>query len=467
VCVSVCVSVCVCVCVCVCLCLCVIFMVCCEQGNNTLQQFHLRMCGITHVGASAIAQALQANSALLTLNLSGNIIVDDPDMLSVWKEALGEDGNKTLETLDLSGNQLCTCYEIMSALEDNSSLRQLSLNNNTLGQADADTAEFFFESIGEMLSSNKTLRVLHLQHNKLGDTGVSKLIDGLKNNASLLTLHLGTNSITNVGAAQLDAALKENTALTALELGGNPIGAADAAGGEGAMTLTSIAASLGAHRAAAAAAAAAARVVAPEAKEEERVVEAKAVLVEERWVAGERCEARWEGVYFPAVVVRDNGGSSYTVHGSSMQLFGVFFFRVFFFFFFFFFYYWFCQRAPFWMGVYSATFLSRWSVNRAWRVDYRSNLTTTLLATLPMLTTLTCVLKSAGWQESVARRSGRVPTPQPQWCPTMVASHRIRCACRTILIVLQNCFVFLPLSVSVWLATRYLYVSCLPVSAFI
>ena len=36
--------------------------------------------------------------------------------------------------------------------------------------------------------------------------------------------------------------------------------------------------------------------------------------VEERWVAGERCEVLWEGAYAPATVVSDNGGfSSYTV----------------------------------------------------------------------------------------------------------------------------------------------------------
>ncbi len=43
-------------------------------------------------------------------------------------------------------------------------------------------------------------------------------------------------------------------------------------------------------------------------------VEDADMRVETRWVAGERCEARWEGAYAPATVVSDNGGfSSYTV----------------------------------------------------------------------------------------------------------------------------------------------------------
>ncbi len=94
---------------------------------------------------------------------------------------------------------------------------------------DMGTDPLAISGLGEALAENKTLVSLHLDGNKLGDTGAAVVAEALKKNATLTYLNMSDASIGDAGALALADALKQNSALKMLILNFNEFGDAGAA----------------------------------------------------------------------------------------------------------------------------------------------------------------------------------------------------------------------------------------------
>lgn len=139
--------------------------------------------------------------------------------------------------LDLSNENLkdADMKKIISLLSKNTSLKQLTLSRNKIGNNGA-------RILGEGLVKNKTLDTLEMNasipldkfRKETRDLDVSsqcyKDIDVIiisylmKNNSSITKLNLSLNSISNDGAEALANILKKNDTLTNLNLANNDIG---------------------------------------------------------------------------------------------------------------------------------------------------------------------------------------------------------------------------------------------------
>merc|ERR1712232_548203 len=77
--------------------------------------------------------------------------------------------------------------------------------------------------MAKSLKGNSTLTELYLQSNRIGDAGAKAFSDCICENSVLIDLHLGINSITDEGAKSLIDSLNHNQTLIHLYLSGNNI----------------------------------------------------------------------------------------------------------------------------------------------------------------------------------------------------------------------------------------------------
>ncbi len=169
----------------------------------------LRLKQITGTKAVVLVEALKGNSSLTELNLSGNNIGDHgaTGLAGALKK------NTSLRELNLFGNNIgdVGAAGLAGALDENSSLTWLDLSANKIGD-DGTTA------LARALQKTTSLTVLVLSHNKIGDDGAYSLADALKKNTSLKWLNLSRNNIGDDGVTRVARALNENTRLTLLGL---------------------------------------------------------------------------------------------------------------------------------------------------------------------------------------------------------------------------------------------------------
>jgi hypothetical protein len=167
---------------------------------------------IENEGVQLIASALETNSTLTSLSLSGNSISQE------GAEALSQvlSKNTTLETLNLAGNNLGVegARLLSSSLLVSTSLTSLNLSRNQLYNKGT-------RFLSDALHSNKTVKHLYLENNRIGDDGAEGLAEALQKNSNLKTLDLGNNTIAKVGVRSLITALEANTTLTVLKLQDN------------------------------------------------------------------------------------------------------------------------------------------------------------------------------------------------------------------------------------------------------
>ena len=126
---------------------------------------------------------------------------------------------KTLKILNLKWNYIGDdgASEITKILSVNQSLEELNIKHN--GITDRGASE-----LAEGLQRNKTLKILNLGWNEIGDDGASEIAKTLLVNQSLEELNIKHNDITERGASELAEGLKENKTLKILNLAGNEIG---------------------------------------------------------------------------------------------------------------------------------------------------------------------------------------------------------------------------------------------------
>ena len=229
-------------------------------------------------GAAAIAEALNTNTTLERLELSGNAV--DAAGAAALAEALAS--STSLKALNLSDNYVgaAGALSLASALRQNQSLVELRARANELGDegvgaicealaargdsmptaqreregggasssggggggggirvVDFGNNSLTSEGAGPLakLLSNRTLRELNLYMNELGDAGAGLLSKALKGDRTLRSLDLGGNGVGPDGARALADALAGNRTLSSLELGYNPIGPSGAAALAGAL----------------------------------------------------------------------------------------------------------------------------------------------------------------------------------------------------------------------------------------
>jgi hypothetical protein len=138
-------------------------------------------------GASALADALKANTSVANINLSRNKI--------------GVKGASALA----------------DALKVNSSVTEINLSSNRFGVKGA-------AALADALTVTTSVTEIDLRYNTIGDEGASALADALEVNMSLTKIDLSYNGIGNEGAVVLIDALQVNTSLTCIDLDNNAIG---------------------------------------------------------------------------------------------------------------------------------------------------------------------------------------------------------------------------------------------------
>jgi Leucine-rich repeat (LRR) protein len=138
---------------------------------------------IGEAGATAIAEALKANSTLQQLNLfRSNIGASGAAAIA---EALKV--NSVLQKLDLSQNSISAsgAAAIAEALKVNSVLQKLNLSRNNISASGA-------AALAEALNVNSALQQLILYQNAIGDSGVVAIEQSLER--SFLGLELNSNA---------------------------------------------------------------------------------------------------------------------------------------------------------------------------------------------------------------------------------------------------------------------------------
>lgn len=193
-----------------------------------------------------LADALEKNSSLTSVNLSGNdfgpsvirkianamkinatittLMLNATGMKVEGALALSEMliVNTSLTCLEMGGNDIGTvgCKAIVSALVHNTSLEELNYEENSIGTLGAN-------SFSVMLQVNTTLRTLKLGKNSICDEGVKFIVTALKVNTTLASLHLDNNSVGSKGVQHVLDMLLVNVTLKKIYLNNNQIVADD------------------------------------------------------------------------------------------------------------------------------------------------------------------------------------------------------------------------------------------------
>lgn len=253
--------------------------------NPHLQRVFLAGNDIGPAGATQLASALtgmmEGRHALHTLDISGNPVGDEGGQyiaamlrsntslkrLFAGSTHMGmravvaiasalQDGNTTLEVLDLSNPLSFTCQDEhathfarvlamhprIAALSlarwrlHDSGLETLitygALRNNTLSYLDLSSNRLSEESgrhLARMLATSSTLTTLRLASNELHDNGARAIADALPRNDSLTELDLAFNGISDAALHALAARLRQCPNIATVRLWGNKFGPAAAA----------------------------------------------------------------------------------------------------------------------------------------------------------------------------------------------------------------------------------------------
>ncbi|XP_067835988.1 NACHT, LRR and PYD domains-containing protein 3-like isoform X1 [Heptranchias perlo] len=193
-----------------------------------------------------LVSALSTNRSLTDLNLGRNHLGDSG--VKLLSAALRNPDCK-IQELQLRDNDLTdSCTEdLSSALSANRSLMGLDLSNNKLGDSGVkllsaalrnpdckiqklelcanDLTDSCTDDLSSALSTNRSLTVLNLSYNKLGDSGVKLLSEALRNpDCKIQKLELCANDLTDSCTEDLVSALSTNRSLTVLNLSQNKLG---------------------------------------------------------------------------------------------------------------------------------------------------------------------------------------------------------------------------------------------------
>ena len=193
--------------------------------NSTVRELTLVHSSITNEGLDTLAKHLCKNSTLKTLNLASNDVgfkSESPSNFTGMAEMLAI--NDKLEELDLSHNLLGSAGVtwIAKALESNKGVKRLYLYRTDCGDEGA-------AALAKMLSANSNIRELYLKNNGITNEGLDILAKGLCKNSTLEALNLSRNDLVfkNESTSKftgMAAMLATNDKLKVLSLDYNPLG---------------------------------------------------------------------------------------------------------------------------------------------------------------------------------------------------------------------------------------------------
>ncbi|XP_045204097.2 leucine-rich repeat-containing protein 74B-like isoform X2 [Mercenaria mercenaria] len=183
-------------------------------GNSTIETLDLSDNDMGPLGAKYIADAMKENTFITNLNLSDNKLTA-LGVKYIVEIIIDQD---TIKSLSIAGNGLRECdSEIIRPLfEHPVNLRHLDMSRNELRMAGG-------EVIGEALLENETIVSLDLSWNHLRRDGACFIADGLAGNTCLRKLNLAWNGFHLDGCQALARALEQNNTLTELDITCNRI----------------------------------------------------------------------------------------------------------------------------------------------------------------------------------------------------------------------------------------------------
>jgi len=186
--------------------------------NRGCFEIHLKENPFSPEGLQALADALAVNKGVKRLYLSSNLQIADLGCVAV---ASALKRSTTLGVLDLAncGIGEAGAKELGQALALNKSLHTLYLNDNT------NIGSEGMKAICEGLMKNTKLKILDVGNCNIGDVGCLAVTEWVSNTSVVEQLFLRKNNITAKGAAALaDALATKNRSLKLLNLDYNTIG---------------------------------------------------------------------------------------------------------------------------------------------------------------------------------------------------------------------------------------------------
>ncbi|XP_078506271.1 ribonuclease inhibitor-like isoform X2 [Lissotriton helveticus] len=217
-----------------------------KHPNCKIQTLWMGTCSLTGPCGADLSSAISTSRCLTELDLSCNTL-GDAGLIHLC-EGLKHPGCKLwkLWVKHCSLTSTC-CAELSSALAINQSLTELGLSGNELGDSGVSQlckglkdpccqiqtllmnacslTDSCCADLAAVLSTCQALTALHLDYNKLGDSGIAQLGEGLKHpNCKIQTLGIVNCSLTGVCCSSLTTALCRNQTLTVLDLNDNELG---------------------------------------------------------------------------------------------------------------------------------------------------------------------------------------------------------------------------------------------------
>ena len=179
-----------------------------EQG--TIDGIQLSFKKITLGEAKALAEAMVANakkSTIKTIELYGNEFGNEGVM--AFSEVIANE-NCAVENLNLGGCGMTDlgAFALAEALKKNKTVRELNINGNNKGITARGIG-----AIAKALGTNSCITTLRVGYGVLDRDGASLLAQALKTNTALKLIDLDHNGKMGTGAAEIARALKENRSL--------------------------------------------------------------------------------------------------------------------------------------------------------------------------------------------------------------------------------------------------------------
>ncbi|XP_042640828.1 LOW QUALITY PROTEIN: NACHT, LRR and PYD domains-containing protein 6 [Tyto alba] len=218
-----------------------------DQSGCKLKTLRFDRCQLTGACCRALAPVLSVNPTLTELDLAGNEDLRDGGVKLLCQGL--RCGSCQLQTLRLGCCNITAagCKDLAALLSTVPSLAELDLSDNPLGDDGVrEVCEALTEpggsvqklwlwqcrlteescgALAAVLPASPSLTELHLGDNELGDGGVRRLSEGLRDPACRLrTLRLWQCRLTEESCGALAAVLPASPSLTELHLGDNELG---------------------------------------------------------------------------------------------------------------------------------------------------------------------------------------------------------------------------------------------------
>ncbi|XP_037258779.1 ribonuclease inhibitor isoform X1 [Falco biarmicus] len=211
-----------------------------------LQKLQLDYCELTADVVEALNAALQSKPTLKELSLSNNTLGDTATK-QLCRGLVESSCNLELLHLENCGITSDSCQEISAVLSSMSSLREISVGDNKIGDSglallcqglmhpnckieklwlwDCDLTSAGCKYLSKLISTKETLAELSLIDNNLRDSGMEMLCQALKDpECKLQELWLRECGLTTACCKAVSSALSTNKHLKVLHMGENKLG---------------------------------------------------------------------------------------------------------------------------------------------------------------------------------------------------------------------------------------------------